>query len=240
MDDINTAVDLFDKGDWSSFESFCASLTDDRWLTLFFARCGGYTVVGWMLMFNPPHTVWLTVKAAADRLGVLILSQTSDDNSIPLHWALQCCSVVAVVSSVIEGTPPTMLQHKNNGGNTPLDYLNSRDSSLANTVDIRALFQSALSVSVCVMLYAVPTCRQRRWSPPDIVAALFTHTTSPSTPPPNLTATHETKLTLSANLACVPPPRCPPLLAGCCWLVSVCVASPLTTSDPAIPPHPFL
>ena len=173
MDDINTAVALFDKRDWPSFESFCASFTDDRWLTLLNGRHCGYTVVGWMLIRNPPHTVWLTVKAAADRLGVQILSQPDGYNSIPLHWALQWCSVVAVVSSVIEGTPPTMLQHKNSGGFTPLDCLNRRGSSLANTVDIRALVQSALSVSVCVMLYAVPTCRQRRWSPPDIVAALF-------------------------------------------------------------------
>ena len=184
MNDIKTAVALFDKGDWPSFESFCASFTDDQWLALFKGRCYGQTLVVFMLMHDPTHTAWLTVKAAADRLGVQILSQTDDDNNIPLHWALWFCSVVAVVSSVIEGTPPTMLQHKGNGGATPLDYLNSRGSSLANTVDIRALVQYALSVSVCVMLYAVPTCRQRRWSPPDIVAALFTHTTSPSPPPP--------------------------------------------------------
>ena len=148
-----------------------------------------------MLMCNPPPAAWFTVKAAADRLGVQILSQPNGHNSIPLHYALQSCSVVAVVSSVIEGTPPTMLHHKNNHGLTPLDHLKYRGSSLANTVEITALFQSALSVSVCVMLYAVPTCRQRRWSPPDIVAALFTHTTSPSTPPPNLTATHSLRYT---------------------------------------------
>ena len=173
MDDINTAAVLFDKRDWPSFESFCASLTNDRWLTLFNGRHSGCTVVGYMLLRNPPHTVWLTVKAAADRLGVQILSQPDDSNSIPLHYALMCCSVVAVVSSVIEGTPPPMLQHKDNYGNTPLYWLNTRGSSQANTVEITALFQAALSVSVCVMLYAVPTCRQRRWSPPDIVAALF-------------------------------------------------------------------
>ena len=193
--DFGRAVVLFSKEDWPAFESLCASLTDVQWLALFNSRYNGLTVVGLMLVYNPPHAAWLTVKAAADRLGVQILSQPNGHNSIPLHYALQSCSVVAVVSSVIEGTPPTMLHHKNNDGNTPLDCLNARASSKANTVEITALFQSALSVSVCVTLYDAPTCRQRRWSPPDIVAALFTHTTSPSPPPHLLTATHSLRYT---------------------------------------------
>ena len=184
MDDINRAVVLLNKEDWPSFESFCARFTNAQWLALFNASYLGRTLVGSMLEGNPPPAAWLTVKAAADRLGVQILSQPDDYNRIPLHFALMYCSVVAVVSSVIEGTPPTMLHHKDTWGATPLDYLTKqRGSSLANTVEITALFQSAL-VSVCAMLYAVPTCRQRRWSPPDIVAALFTHTTSLSTPRP--------------------------------------------------------
>ena len=136
-----------------------------------------------MLIRNPTHEAWLPVTAAANRLGVQILSQPDEWNQIPLHYALWYCSALAVVSSVIEGTPSTMLHHKTNRGTTPLDLLTYRGSSLANTAEIRALFQTALSVSVCVMLYAVPTCRQRRWSPPpDIVAALLTHTTLPSPP----------------------------------------------------------
>ena len=189
MSDVGRAVALFRKRDWPSFESFCAGLTDAQWLALLKGRHGVFTVVTRMLFYNPPPAVWLTVKAAADRLGVQILSQTDDYNNTPLHYALRFCSVVAVVSSVIEGTPPTMLHLRDNDGWTPLDCLNSRGSSLANTVEITALFQSALSVSVCVTLYAMPTCRQRRWSPPDIVAALFTHTTSPS-PPPSTSPTH--------------------------------------------------
>ena len=109
MSDVYRALDLFRKGDWPSFVSFCASLTDAQWRALLIGRYSGATVVGYVLGCNPPHAAWLTVKAAADRLGVQILSQPDDINSIPLHYALEKCSVVAVVSSVIEGTPPTML-----------------------------------------------------------------------------------------------------------------------------------
>ena len=147
MDDSNRAVELFGKGDWPSFVSFCAaSLTDARWLALFIGRpSDGYTVVMFMLRCNPTPAAWFTVKAAADRLGVQILSQPNGNNTIPLHHALLYCTAVAVVSSVIEGTPPTMLHHKDGLGRTPLDMLNDRDSSEANTVEITALFQCALS-----------------------------------------------------------------------------------------------
>ena len=185
-DSIDRAVALFIDGDWLAFQSFCAGLPDAQWRALFRGKRSGWTVVGWMLNYNPPPAAWLTVKAAADRLGVQILSQTDDNNFIPLHYALGYCSVVAVVSSVIEGTPPTMLYHNKNSydGRTPIDLLNSRDSSLANSVEITALFQSALSVSACVMLYA---CRRaakvagRRPTSSSLHCLLTQHTTSPST-----------------------------------------------------------
>ena len=129
------------------------------------------------------------VTAAADRLGVQTLSQTDEFGCIPLHYALARCTVVAVVSSVIKGTPLTMLHKKDNySGKTPLYYLNDRGSSLANTDEITALFQSALSVSVCVMLYAVPTCRQRS------CCTVYSHNL-PLHTSTNLTATHSLRST---------------------------------------------
>ena len=197
MNDVNTAVALFQKRDWPSFEAFWAGLTDDQLLALLFeARFVGCSIVGYMLCYNPPKAVYNKVKATADQLGVQVLSQTDRINCIPLHWALQRCTVVAVVESVIKGTPPSMLKQQASGGYTPLDYLNVRDSSLANTVEITALFQSVLSVSVCAMLYSCDDV-----PPTSLVAArhrrctVYSHNLplSPlTTPPPTARFVHET------------------------------------------------
>ena len=53
MSDVDRAVDLFNKEDWSSFVSFCASLTDDQWRALIIGHYG-HTMVTLMLMCNPP------------------------------------------------------------------------------------------------------------------------------------------------------------------------------------------
>ena len=106
MTDISRAERLIGNRDYPAFQSFWAGLTDDRLRAVFGGRYGDGTIVGHLLYYDPPQAVWLTVKAAADRLGVLVLSQADDYNKIPLHLALECCTVVGVAGSVIEGTPP--------------------------------------------------------------------------------------------------------------------------------------
>ena len=171
--------------DWPALQSLYASFTDAQWreLITMIAFDEGFTIAGWMLSNDSPLAVWNPVTTAAGRLGLQMLTQTDSYGCIPLHWALQYCRVLAVVAFVIANTPPTMLHHKNNAGYTPLAVLAYRFSSRANTVEIRALFQSALRVSVCVLCcVAVPTCRQPPTSlaaRPDIVAALFTHQPPP-------------------------------------------------------------
>ena len=183
------AGSLIGNQDWSVLQSLYASMTDAQWRDLFRGTYKGCTIPGYMLEYDTPLAAWDPVTAAADRLGLHILSQmlsqTDSVGRIPLHMTLMCCTVLAVAAFVVERTPTHLLNLKDKFGSTPLDILKSRGSSKANTVEITALFQSALSGSVCVVLCrrAANVAGLRPTS-----SSLFTHTPPlsplpPSTPP---------------------------------------------------------
>ena len=198
---MDKAKELVLAKDWPGFRVLLASSVSDaeKRQILVCTDWNGSTIWVYLLSYDVDPGVYNELMSEAVRLEMKVsFSQTDRFGCIPLHYALLYGTHVAVVDSAIKGTPTHLLSLKDKYGAAPLDYLDRRSSSLANTAAISALYKSAVDVSVLCVVFAMPTwCRPRR-----LVATLhrrlFSHPTS--LPPLSL---------YLCPLSPSPPPPCP-------------------------------